>query len=148
MVYFRALMQNVEAALTLAREYMGSLSKSHMTGTEAMRLSHAINMMQMRAAPTIKEVKITICSHSEAKTKTPGHPGSYLGTVPGRPGLQCQPGGPQHLGQDRSHPRRLGLLPGHAHELRQVEGNSNAESQNNKPLTQSQHPPSPSAPRC
>ena len=25
MVYFRALMQNVEAALTLAREYMGSL---------------------------------------------------------------------------------------------------------------------------
>ena len=53
-------MQNVEAALTLAGEYMGSLSKSHMTGTEAMRLSHAINMMQMRAAPTIKEVYINM----------------------------------------------------------------------------------------
>ena len=51
-------MQNVEAALTLAGEYMGSLSKSHMTGPQAMRLSHAINMMQMQAAPTIKEVKI------------------------------------------------------------------------------------------
>ena len=141
-------MQNVEAALTLAGEYMGSLSKSHMTGTEAMRLSHAINMMQMRAAPTIKEVYITICSHPEAKTRTPGHPGSHLGTVPGCQGLQRQPGGPQLMGQDRSHPRRLGLLPGHAHELRQVEGNSNAENQNNKPLTQSQHPPTPSAPRC
>ena len=49
-------MQNLEAALTLAGEYLGGLSKSHMTAQEAMRLSHALNMMQLRAGPAIKEV--------------------------------------------------------------------------------------------
>ena len=127
-------MQNVEAALTLAGEYMGSLSKSHMTGPQAMRLSHAINMMQMQAAPTIKEVKINEMPSVRSLNKIPGLPGSHLGTVPSCPGLQRQPGGPQHLGQDGSPPRRLGLHPGHAHELRQVEGNINAENQNYKLL--------------
>ena len=44
------------AALNLASEYLGALSKDQLVGHQAMDLSHALNRMQMVAAPVIREV--------------------------------------------------------------------------------------------
>ena len=44
------------AALNLASEYLGALSKDQLVGRQAMDLSHALNRMQMVAAPVIREV--------------------------------------------------------------------------------------------